>query len=109
MRASFQSGFFEREFGLQFKNFLRIRDSGFGIRDSGFGVRRSGFGIRDSDSLRLERENVRIPNPELRIPNSESLRLERENVRSCFSWKRQVPGEWPQKVLRQLVRVTVSS
>ena len=28
--ASFQSGFFERKFGLQFKNFLRIRDSGFG-------------------------------------------------------------------------------
>ena len=29
-RASFQSGFFKRKFGLQFKNFLRIRDSGFG-------------------------------------------------------------------------------
>ena len=38
IRASFQSGFFEREFGLQFKNFLRIRDSEFGVRGSGFRV-----------------------------------------------------------------------
>ena len=38
IKASFQSGFFERKFGLQFKNFLRIRDSEFGIRDSGFRV-----------------------------------------------------------------------
>ena len=37
--ASFQSGFFEREFGLQFKNFLRIRDEGiltFGVRVFGY-------------------------------------------------------------------------
>ena len=40
-----------------------------------------------------------------RLTKHTHLLFRRSLSTSCFSWKRQVPGEWPQKVLRQLVRV----